>query len=63
MTSSALLIPSRSLDAQGVEGLLSPRGCLAADLADCFGKSPRAPFPEHLKPQYVSLEALVILQV
>lgn len=54
MTSSALLIPSRSVDAQGIEGLLSPRGCLAADLAEqCFGKSPRADC--HLKPQLVSL--------
>lgn len=51
MTSSALLVPARSVDAQD---LLSPRGYLAADLADCFGKSPRTSFSEHLKPQFVS---------
>lgn len=58
MSSSALLVPSRSLDAQAVEGMLSPRGCLAAELADCFSKSPRASLAEHfLKPQLVSPRA------
>lgn len=54
MSSSALLVPSRSLDAQGVEGMLSPRGCMAEVAADCFGKSPKASLAEYLKPQFVS---------
>lgn len=54
MSSSALLIPSRSLDG-AQEGLLSPRGACLSEHRELLGKSPRgASFAEQLKPAPVS---------